>query len=148
MLSQVYAQNHDVHRLADLHHVGGFAALLSPGHFGDVDQLVHTGIQLNERAEICKAGYNSVDAISNLILTARHSPGVGLQLLHAERDLSGVPIDLENLHFDRIADFKDVGRFVHPRPGNICDVEQAVQTTEVDKCTVIHKSSYGSTYYL
>src|SRR5258708_2647739 len=72
MLSQVYAQNHDVHRLADLHHVAGFADLLSPGHFGDVDQPVHTGIQLNERAEIRKAGYNSVDAISNLILTARY----------------------------------------------------------------------------
>src|SRR6185369_12489155 len=47
-------------------------------------------------------------------------------LLHAERDAVGLVIDLDDLDLDGLADGQDLGRMVDATPGDIGDVQQAV----------------------
>src|SRR6202040_3359527 len=59
------------------------------------------------------------------------------QLLHAERDAVGLVVDLDDLDLDGLADGQHLGRVIDPAPGDIGDVQQAVDAAEVHERTVI-----------
>ncbi len=63
-------------------------------------------------------------------------PGIVEQLLHAERDPLGLLVDLDDLHLHRLADPEDLGGVVHPPPGHVGDVQQAVDAAEIDESAV------------
>ena len=64
-------------------------------------------------------------------------PRIGLQLLHAEADALGVLVDLDDLDLDGLADAEDLARVVDPAPRHVGDVQQAVDTAEVDEGAVL-----------
>src|SRR5262249_18108087 len=60
-------------------------------------------------------------------------PGVLLGLLQAQRDPLALPVDVEHLHPHRVADRDDLGRVVDVAPGELGDVDQAVDALQVDE---------------
>ncbi len=48
----------------------------------------------------------------------------------------GFFVDLDDLHLDRLADGKDLGGVVHTAPCHVCDVQQAVNTAQINERTV------------
>ena len=63
--------------------------------------------------------------------------GIGLQLLHAERDALRLGVDADDLHLHRVADVEDLGRMIDAAPGHVGDVQQAVDAAEVDEGAVV-----------
>src|SRR3989440_525887 len=93
------------------------------GHLRDVQQPVHPGLQLDERPEVGQVADLAADAVADAIAFVDGRPRVGLDLLHAERDPLGGPVDVEDDHVDLVADVDDLRRVPHPaRPRHLGDV--------------------------
>src|SRR5262249_44536989 len=60
-------------------------------------------------------------------------PWIGEFLLEAEADALFLAIDVENNDVDILADFEDFGRMANAAPTHIGDMEQTVDTVEVDE---------------
>ncbi len=71
-------------------------------------------------------------------------PGMGLQLLHAERDALAGGFDLQDLGVDLLADRQDVGGFFYAAPCDVADVEEAVDSTDVDEGSVVGEAAHGA----
>src|SRR5205807_612509 len=57
-----------------------------PGHLGDVQETVHAGLELDERAEVGQVAHLARDARPGVVALLDRRPRVGLDLLHPERD--------------------------------------------------------------
>ena len=64
-------------------------------------------------------------------------PRIVEQLLHAERDAVGLVVDLDDLHLDGLADGQHFGRMIDATPGDVGDMQQAVDAAEIDERAVI-----------
>ena len=64
-------------------------------------------------------------------------PRIVEQLLHAERDAVGLVVDLDDLDLHLLADVEHLGRVIDAPPGDVGDVQQAVDAAEVDEGAVI-----------
>jgi hypothetical protein len=70
------------------------------------------------------------------VLGADQIPRIFLQLLHAQADAVGFLVDLDDLDLDGLADRQDLGGVVDPAPGHVGDVQQAVDTAQIDEGAV------------
>ena len=64
-------------------------------------------------------------------------PRVVEQLLHAERDAVGLVVDLDDLDLHLLADIEHLGRVIDAPPGDVGDMQQAVDAAEVDERAVV-----------
>src|ERR1700733_2392015 len=117
--------------------LAGVHVLLGPRHFRDVDQAFDARLQFDERAVVGDVGDAAGEPRIERILGLDALPRIVQELLHAERDAVGFVIDLDDLHLHRLADGQNFGRVVDPAPGDIGDMQQAVDAAEVDERTVI-----------
>src|SRR6185437_10860236 len=117
--------------------LAGMHVLLGPRHFRDVDQAFDARLQFDERAVVGDVGDAAGEARVERVLGLDALPRIVKQLLHAERDAVGFVVDLDDLDLDGLADGEHLGRVIDPAPGDIGDVEQAVDAAEVDERTVI-----------
>ena len=111
--------------------------LLGPRHFGDVDQALDARLQLDEGAVVGDVGDAALEAGADRELRLDALPRIGLELLHAERDAVGLVIDLDDLDLHLLADIEHLGGMIDPPPGDIGDVQQAVDAAEIDEGAVI-----------
>src|SRR5206468_4624863 len=80
----------------------------------------------HERAEAGQVAHLSVDARAHRVLERQHHPRILLRLLHAERDLLLVRIDLQYHGLDRLADADELRRMADvARPAHLADVHEA-----------------------
>ena len=70
-------------------------------------------------------------------LASTPSHGSVEQLLHAERDALGLVVDLDDLDRDRLADIEHLGRVVDAAPGDVGDMQQAVDAAEIHEGAVV-----------
>ena len=111
--------------------------LLGPRHFGDVDQAFDAGLQLDERAVVGDVGDAALELGADRELGLDALPRIVEQLLHAERDAVGLVVDLDDLDLHRLADVEHFGRVIDAPPGDVGDVQQAVDAAEVDERAVV-----------
>src|SRR5450432_1353381 len=111
--------------------------LFGPRHFRDVDQAFDARLQFDERAVVGDVGDAAGEARVERILRLDALPRIVQQLLHAERDTMGFVVDLDDLDLHGLADSQDFGRVIDPAPGDIGDVQQAIDAAEINERTVI-----------
>ena len=104
--------------------------------FRDVDQTLDTGFQLDKGAVVGDVGHAAGMNRADRELVGDRIPRIGLKLFHAQADAVGVLVDLDDLDLDGFADRQDLGRVVDAAPGHVGDVQQAVNTAQVDEGTV------------
>ena len=102
-----------------------------------MDQAFDARLQFDERAVVGDVGDAAGEARIERILRLDALPRIVQQLLHAERDAVGLVVDLDDLDLHGLADGQHFGRVIDPAPGDIGDVQQAVDAAEVDERTVI-----------
>src|SRR5450631_1380238 len=136
-LDRIHFQNLHFDFLRGRDDLAGVHVLLGPRHLRDVDQAFDARLQFDEGAVVGDVGDAAGEARIEGILRLDALPGVVQQLLHAERDPVGLVVDLDDLDLDGLADGQDFGRVIDPAPGDICDVQQAVDAAEIDERTVI-----------
>src|SRR6187397_2573998 len=117
--------------------LAGVHVLFGPRHFRDVDQAFDARLQLDESAVVGDVGDAAGEARIERILRLDALPRIVQQLLHAERNAVGLVVDLDDLDLDGLADGEHLGRVIDPAPGDIGDVEQAVDAAEINERTVI-----------
>ena len=72
-------------------------------------------------------GYLRLDAL----------PRIVEQLLHAERDAVGLVVDLDDLDLHLLADVEHLGRVIDAPPGDVGDMQQAVDAAEIHERAVV-----------
>src|SRR5689334_19963201 len=98
---------------------------LRPAHVGDVNQTVNARLDLDERAEAGEVAHLSIEPRADRILLRQHHPRILLRLLHAERDLLLVRIDLEHHCFDRLTNRNELRRMADVAgPAHLADVNE------------------------
>ena len=117
--------------------LAGMDVLLGPRHFRDVDQALDAGLELDEGAVVGDVGDAALVAGADRILRLDALPGIVLQLLHAERDAVGLVVDLDDLDLHRLADIEHLGRVIDAPPGDVGDMQQAVDAAEVHERAVV-----------
>src|SRR5229473_507941 len=117
--------------------LAGVHVLFGPRHFRDVDQAFDARFQFDERAVVGDVRDAAVEARVQRIFRLDALPRIVEQLLHAERDAVGFVVDLDDLDLHGLADGEHLGRVIDPAPGDIGDVQQAVDAAEIDERTVI-----------
>ena len=71
------------------------------------------------------------------IAARQADPRIFAQLLHAERNAVLLLVELEDLGGDFVADRQHFGRMLDAAPGEVGDVQQAVDAAQVDERAVV-----------
>src|ERR1700742_3266112 len=111
--------------------------LFRPRHLGDVDETLDARLQLHEGAVVGDVGDTALEARADRILGLDGLPLIVEQLLHAERDAVRLVVDLDDLDLDGLADVEHLGRVIDPPPGDIGDMQQAIDAAEVHERAVV-----------
>ena len=130
-------EHHHLDLLAGRDDLAGMDVLLGPAHLGDVDQALDAGLELDEGAVVGDVGDPALELGADRIFQLDALPRIGLELLHAERDALGLAVEADHLDVDRLADMQHLGRMVDPAPGDVGDVQQAVEAAEIDEGAVV-----------
>ncbi len=101
--------------------------------FGDVHEPLDAVEDLHKRPEGDHLGDVALELVADVVSVDDALPGILLGLLEAQRDALTLTVDVEHLDADRVADREDLGRMVDVRPGQLGDVNQAVDPVEVDE---------------
>ena len=139
LLLRVDREDDALHPIALANDLGRVADLLGPAHVGDVQQAVDALFDLDERAVGGQVADRTLDDGSRGVLLLGEIPGVRLGLLHAERDLLLLLVDLEHDDLDLVARLDELGGVVHPAgPGHLGDVDQTF-----DAVLELHEGAVG-----
>ena len=103
------------------------------GHLGDVDQALDAVTEVDEGAKRHELRDGALDDGVDRVLLDERAPGILGGLLETEGDALAVEVDIEHLDLDLLADLDDLGGVVDVVPGELGDVDQAVDAAEVDE---------------
>src|SRR5579872_6340088 len=137
-------QNNGFHLIARLHDFGRVLHAPRPGHFADVDQTLYSRFELHEGAIVGDVHHAANHLVVGGVTLQHRLPGVRRELLHAERDTLFGAIELEDLYGDLVAYVKDLGRMRDAAVRHVGDMQQAVNSTEIDEGAVIGQILDGS----
>src|SRR5580765_2068024 len=107
------------------------------GELGDVDQSLDAVVDADERTERDELGDLARDDLTDRVGPGEVLPRVLLGRLQRQRDTLAVHVDVEHLDGDLVADLDDLGRVVDVLPGQLGDVDETVNATEVDERTEV-----------
>src|SRR5690606_22435713 len=107
------------------------------GQLGDVHQALDALLDTDERAERHQLGDLARHDLADLVGAGELLPRVFLRRLQRQRDALPVEVDVEHLDGDLLPHLDDLARVVDVLPGELGDVHQAVDATEVDERTEV-----------
>src|SRR5436190_12173461 len=115
-----------------------------PRHVGDVQEAVHAGLELDERAEVGQVAHLPRDPRPRAVALLDRRPRVGLDLFHAERDALRGAVDVEHDHVHLVADVHQLGGMTHAaRPRHFRDVDEPLDTRlELDEGAVVGEAHH------
>ena len=130
-------KHHHLHLLRGRDDLARMDVFLGPTHLGHVDEPLDTGFQLDEGAVVGNVCDPAGEPGADRILGTNTLPRIGFQLFHAEGNALGFRVEADDLNVDLLADGKRLAGVVDPLPGNIGDVQQAVDAAQIDEGAVI-----------
>src|SRR5699024_7521063 len=107
------------------------------GQLGDVHEALDAVLDAHEGTEGDELGDLARDDLTDRVGPGEVLPGVLLRRLERQRDALAVHVDVQDLDGDLVADLDDLGGVVDVLPGQLGDVDQAVDATEVDEGTEV-----------
>src|SRR3989475_3403456 len=127
LVLHVDVQHHSLHLVALLVEVARVLDALGPGDVADVHQAVDSLLHAHEDAEVGDVAHLAADDRADRVLLLEQGPGIGLDLLHAQRDALRLRIDVQHHGVHLVADGHDLRRVLDPlRPAHLADVDQAL----------------------
>src|SRR4051812_10804597 len=130
-------EDHHLDLVAHLHDLGRMDILVRPVHLRDVHQALDAALHLDERAVVGEVGDLAEEARAGRVASRDADPGVFPELLQTERDAVLLGVELEHLGGDLVADVEYLRRMLDPPPGEVGDVQQAVDAAEIDERAVV-----------
>ena len=136
-LLRIDIEHHHLDLLAGRDDLAGVHVLLGPAHLGDVDQPFDPRLQFDKGAVVGDVGDAAAELGAGRVFELDALPRIGFELLHAERDALRLGVEADDLDLDVLADIERLGRVVDAAPGDVGDVQQAVDAAEIDEGAVI-----------
>ena len=137
LLLLVDFQNDDINRVIHLDQFVRMADPLGPRHFADMNQTFDAIFQFDKGTVAHHVDNSSlVRGIDGVFLT-NIFPRACLQLLKPQGDFFLLIVDMKNLHFEIVVDFYHLGRVTDSSPTHVGDMQQAINATQVDKCSEV-----------
>ena len=136
-LAEVDIEDHHLDLLRGRDDLARMNVLLRPAHFRDMDQTLDTGFQFDERAVVGDVGHAAFQLGADRELALDALPRIGLKLLHAKRDTLGLRVEADHLNLDGLADLQGFGRVADALPGDVGDMQQAINAAKVNESAVI-----------
>ncbi len=102
-----------------------------------MDQAFDARLQFDEGAIVGDVGDAALEAGADRILGFDALPRIVEQLLHAQRNAVGLVVDLDDLDLHRLADIEHFGRVIDAAPGDVGDVQEAVDAAQIHEGTVV-----------
>ena len=123
---RVGVEHHDLDFLAGGNDFSGMDVLFGPAHLRHMDQALDPRLQFDEGAVIGNVGDPSAEFGAGGIFGLDPFPRVRFELFHAQRNTLGFGVEPDDLHFHGLTDLQRLGGMVDPTPGNIGDVQKAI----------------------
>ena len=123
--------------LPDGDDLGGVAYALVPAHLAHVYEPLDALLELHEGPVVGYGDHLACHPAVDGVLGLHLVPGVGLQLLVAEADPLALHVELEHHDFDLVPDGEYLRGVTDPAPGHIGDMEQPVDTAQIDEGPVV-----------
>ena len=101
-----------------------------------MDQAFNAWLQFNECTVIGDVRDATREARIERIFRFNRFPRISQQLLDAERDAVRFMVDLDDLNLELLTDGHHFRRMVDAAPCHVGDVQQTINTTEIDECAV------------
>src|SRR5690606_4704352 len=135
----VDVQDDDIQLLALLDHLAGVANFLRPRQVRDVDQTVDSRLDLDEDTEVGDVSNGASQHRARRIASGNTDPWIRLELLHAERDLLVLLVDVEDLDLHQLSQGDHLARVANVlRPAHLGDMDESLDTLlELDERAVI-----------
>ena len=108
-----------------------------PAHLGDMDKTLDTGLDLDESAVVGDQDHFTLDSVTDLDILVEIVPRMRSELLVTESDPLLAGIELLDDNLDLLVQGDDLLRIVDPTPAEVSDVDETVNTTEVNEDTVV-----------
>src|SRR4030095_6391864 len=118
--------------LTELKHLRRVLHALAPRHLGNMHKAFNTRSELDKSAVVGNVNNLAGDTNAREVLIRNERPGIGLQLLVAERNAFLLAVVLKHLDGDLLTDLEQFRRMVDAAPRKICNVQKAVNSAEVD----------------
>lgn len=134
--------------VTDFHEVLSGAQVLAPGHFADVDEAFDTGGDFYKCAVVGHNDNFAFDLIANFEIGVEGIPRMGLELLETEGDALLLVVKVENNDVEFLVELYDFGGVCNASPGEVGDVDKAVDAAQVDECAVADDVLDGAFEYL
>ena len=141
LLLLVDFHDHALHVFALLEDLVGVRDLLGPGNIADVQKPIDSWFDLDERTVVGEVADLAFDDGSWRVFLRHEFPGVDLGLLHAQRDLQLVLVDIEDDDIDLVVNRDAFAGMVDATgPGHLADVHEAFDAFfQTDKGAVGHE---------
>ena len=133
----VDVKNHDFDFFAELNDLLRINVLVGPIHFGHVHETFDAGFDFNKSTVVGDVGHLAEQTGVLGVAAGNADPRIFAQLLEAEGNAALFLVELEDLSFDFLTDRHHFARVTHAAPGEVGNVQQAVDAAEVNKRTVI-----------
>lgn len=122
--------------------------MLAPAHFAYVDKTFYTGSDFNECTVVGHNDNFTLYFVANLELSIESIPRMRSELLQTEGDTLLLFIEVENNNVQFLIELNDFVRIVYAAPRKVGDVDETVNTAEVDEYTVRSDVLNGTFEYL
>ena len=136
---RVHIQHHNFYFVADMADFSGVDVFVSPVHFGKVNKTFNTFFEFNKGTVICKVCDLTENTGSHRIAADQIQPWIITQLLQTKGNTTAFLVKLEYPCFNFIADIQHFRWVLDSLPCKIGDMQQSVQTAQINECTVICK---------
>ncbi len=108
-----------------------------PAHLGHMDKTLDTGLDLNESTVVGDQDDLTLDSVTDLDILVEVVPRMRGKLLVTESDPLLAGIELLDDDLDLLVEGDDLLGIVDPAPAEVSDVDETVNTTEVDEHAVV-----------
>src|SRR5688572_3445240 len=141
---RIDAEHHRFDGVADVEDFRRVLDALAPRHLADVNQAFDARLELDERTVVGQADDLATHARANGIALLHCGPRILYELLVAKRHALGRRVVFEDDDVDLVVDLEQLRRVADAAPRHVGDVQQPVDTAEVDERAVIRDVLHGA----
>ena len=147
-LVAIQSQDNCLYLVTNLHEVLSAAQVLAPRHFANVDKTLYTGSNLNECTVVGHNHNLTLNAVAYLQLAIQSIPGMRSELLQTESDTLLLVVEVQDNNVDLLVELNNLAGIAYAAPAQVGDVDQTVNTAQVNEYTVRSDVLDGTLEYL
>ena len=110
---------------------------VGPIHFRDVNKTLDTFLDFGKTTVIGEVSHSSINSATFWVAIGNFYPWIFAQLFQTQRDPIALAVELKDFDIHFLTNFYNLAGVLDALPSHIRDVQQAINTAEINKGTVI-----------